>query len=75
MDFYASPVMPQGTRKGPQYQVREQEARRLGWRFSHHRGCTPRPSAPRCSPNCRACGIALHTNTDNALRALRWAGG
>ena len=77
-DFYAGPIIPQGARKGPQYQVVEPENnpyRMQGQRSSHRHSAAPRPDARSSTPGCHAFGFARHTNTDPAPHALRRDGG
>ena len=42
---------------------------------SHHPSDAPRPGARKLGRSSSGCGFALHTTTDNAPHARRWAGG
>ena len=79
VDFYAGPVMSQGTRRGPQWRSRgtttKQRSPGRGGRFSPRRASVPRPDAQRFGRGCHDRGCAPHANTDNVPHALQWAGG
>ena len=72
--------MPQITRRGPQYQVREHEDNwgagvdpLVGVALFTLPRMRAKARRPGLQPQLPRLSITLHTNTDNAPRALRWA--
>ena len=75
-DFYAGPVLPPGTRRGPQCCVTEEPDSPAGTaRFlPRHKSAQWRDALSK-GHGCLAFGSAWHTNTDNAHHVQLWVGG